>query len=300
MGKRHQSSSSNEQESPLVQCAGLILPWLQPIELSSISSTCKALNDIARAITVTRISDASHLSESFAIPFINTVDDTPYAYFLYTPIQTLALQDPLQARQHWGSEPSARPGFEPGPAVEGACGCECPERCGGGGWGFLGCPCWGRVDSGEVTRECGPSCACGSGCGNRVTLKGVSVKLKVVRDRRKGWGLHADDFIPYGQFVCEYAGELLTTKEARRRQQAYDELALGGRFSSALLVVREHLPSGNICIRINIDATRIGNVARFINHSCDGGNLSTVLRGTLLATYGTFPHELKNFMLSGW
>lgn len=30
-------------------------------------------------------------------------------------------------------------------------------------------------------------------------------------------------------------------------------------------------------MRINIDATRIGNVARFINHSCDGGNLSTVL-----------------------
>lgn len=30
-------------------------------------------------------------------------------------------------------------------------------------------------------------------------------------------------------------------------------------------------------MRINIDATRVGNFARFINHSCDGGNLSTVL-----------------------
>lgn len=57
----------------------------------------------------------------------------------------------------------------------------------------------------------------------------------------------------------------------------YDELASGGHFSPALLVVREHLPSGNACLRFNIDATRIGNVARFINHSCDGGNLSTAL-----------------------
>lgn len=67
------------------------------------------------------------------------------------------------------------------------------------------------------------------------------------------------------------------TEEARNRQRIYDELASGGRFSPALLVVREHLPSGKACLRVNIDATKIGNVARFINHSCDGGNLSVVL-----------------------
>lgn len=98
-----------------------------------------------------------------------------------------------------------------------------------------------------------------------------------MKDGRKGWGLRAGEIIRSGQFVCEYAGELLTTKEARRRQQRYDELSLGGQFSYALLVVREHLPSGKACMRINIDATVIGNIARFINHSCDGGNLSTVL-----------------------
>ncbi|KAL9262399.1 Histone-lysine N-methyltransferase SUVR3-like protein [Drosera capensis] len=74
-----------------------------------------------------------------------------------------------------------------------------------------------------------------------------------------------------------WSGELLTTEETRKRQQKYDELASSGRFSSALLVVREHLPSRKACFRINIDATKIGNVARFINHSCDGGSLSTVL-----------------------
>jgi histone-lysine N-methyltransferase SETMAR len=77
-------------------------------------------------------------------------------------------------------------------------------------------------------------------------------------------------------FLCE-KGELLTTKEAQRRQQYYDELSSRGRFSSALLVVREHLPSGKACLRLNIDATKIGNAARFVNPSCDGGNLSTKL-----------------------
>lgn len=69
----------------------------------------------------------------------------------------------------------------------------------------------------------------------------------------------------------------MTTKEARRRQQTYDELASAGKLSPALLVVREHLPSGKACLRVNMDATKMGNIARFINHSCDGGNLSTIL-----------------------
>lgn len=74
------------------------------------------------------------------------------------------------------------------------------------------------------------------------------------------------------------AGEFLTTAEARRRQRGYDEAASGGgRVSAALLVLREHLPSGRACLRVNIDATAVGNAARFINHSCDGGNLAGVL-----------------------
>lgn len=158
-----------------------------------------------------------------------------------------------------------------GAVVEDACGCDC-QRCDGDS----DCPCK-EMNAPELSRECGPTCRCGLECGNRLTQRGIYVRLKIVKDKKKGWGLHSDQFIQKGDFVCEYAGELLTTKEMRMRQQTYDELALGARFSSALLVVREHLPSGNACMRINIDATRVGNFARFINHSCDGGNLSTVL-----------------------
>ncbi|KAL9670870.1 hypothetical protein QQ045_008429 [Rhodiola kirilowii] len=112
-------------------------------------------------------------------------------------------------------------------------------------------------------------------CGKRMTQRGICVRLKIVKNGRKGCGLYAAEFIQRGQFVCEYAGELLTTNEARRRQAIYDQCSKNCQSSSALLVVREHLPSGKACLRINIDATKVGNVGRFINHSCDGGNLST-------------------------
>lgn len=42
-------------------------------------------------------------------------------------------------------------------------------------------------------------------------------------------------------------------------------------------IVREWLPSCQACLRINIDATKVGNVARFFNHSCGGGNLELVV-----------------------
>lgn len=155
-------------------------------------------------------------------------------------------------------------------------GCDC-ESCDYDSEDQDGCPCFYELNGSDMASECGPSCGCELECGNRLTQRGVSVKLKIVRDSRKGWSLYADQFIQKAQFVCEYAGELLTTKEATKRQHMYDKLSSDGNFASALLVLREHLPSGKACMRINIDATRIGNVARFINHSCDGGNLLTKL-----------------------
>jgi histone-lysine N-methyltransferase SETMAR len=70
------------------------------------------------------------------------------------------------------------------------------------------------------------------------------------------------------------AGELIKTGSARERQKLYDKHNPGRRWQgSALLTLREHLPSREASVRVNIDATMVGNVARFINHSCDGGNL---------------------------
>ena len=58
-----------------------------------------------------------------------------------------------------------------------------------------------------------------------------------------------------------------------------------------LQVVREWLPSCNACLRINVDATSVSNVAHFFNHSCDGGNLVIVLvrvRGSPVPLLGMF------------
>ncbi|XP_022898091.1 histone-lysine N-methyltransferase SUVR3 [Olea europaea var. sylvestris] len=270
---QHQSGGT---EGALLRCADLVLPYLRPAELAAISSTCKTLNHISETITSRRTFDVSRGFEDIAVPSINPVvgDLELYPYFLYTPVQTLELNPEYQ--QSWGSDTDTGLNSRMTDPflfrVEGADGCEC-VRCDSGD---SSCTC---LDSDEslLTRECGPSCRCEMECGNRVTQGGVSVKLKIVKDERKGWGLYAAESIPKGKFVCEYAGELLATKEARRRQQTYDELAPSGHLSPALLVVKEHLPSGNACMRINIDATRVGNVARFINHSCDGGNTSLVI-----------------------
>ncbi|KAL1211532.1 Histone-lysine N-methyltransferase SUVR3 [Cardamine amara subsp. amara] len=268
-----------------LRCANLILPWLNPQELATVSLTCKTLALISKSLTFHRSLNAARSLENLSIPFHNSIDSQRYAYFIYTPFQIPASSPP--PRQWWGgatecgseSRPSSDSVSEHGrfgvslvdESGEKMFGCAC-ERCEEGY-----CKCLGVVGMEEIANECGSGCWCGSDCPNRVSQKGISVRLKIVRDEKKGWCLYADQLIKQGQFICEYAGELLTTDEARRRQSIYDKLRSTQSFTSALLVVREHLPSGQACLRINIDATRIGNVARFINHSCDGGNLSTVL-----------------------
>ncbi|KAF3615242.1 putative 50S ribosomal protein L25-like [Capsicum annuum] len=263
MDKQHRTRESEKHAGSselLCRLAHLVLPYLDAAGLVSVSATCKALHVISNSITSRRISDASRSSENHPIPFFNSVDSQLYDNFMYSPVQTLPSEsgrvrsDPFLFR------------------IEGAQGCTC-ESC---DLDSDNCPCV-DFDSGLPTRECGPSCSCGLECGNRLTQKGISVKLKVVMDRRKGWSLCADELIPKGKFICEYTGELLTTEEARNRQKLYDKISRSSHFSPALLVVKEHLPSGNVCMRINIDATRIGNIARFINHSCDGGNLCTLI-----------------------
>ncbi|KAM7505105.1 hypothetical protein LguiB_004009 [Lonicera macranthoides] len=188
--ERQKRCKSKEEEHHneliLFQCAELFLPYLHPTDLSTISSTCKTLNQIANSITSLRSSDASRSLENRPIPFINTLDSHPYAFFIYTPTTQIG---------RFRSLP---------PLLADACGCDC-QRCDGD----FGCLCK-RVDSAELTRECGPICRCWLECGNRVSQRGISIGLKIVRCKAKGWGLFADQFIRCGQFICEYADTVLT------------------------------------------------------------------------------------------
>ncbi|KAJ1917127.1 Histone-lysine N-methyltransferase setd1b [Mycoemilia scoparia] len=71
------------------------------------------------------------------------------------------------------------------------------------------------------------------------------------------WGLFAAEHIYPGDFVIEYIGERIRERLADIREQKYEEEGIG---SSYLFRVDDE---------IVVDATKCGNVARFINHCCE-------------------------------
>lgn len=198
----------NGSQSSFFDCAELVLPWLTPLELANTSLTCKSLHRISKSITTLRSSDASRTFENLPIPFLNSIDTQPYAFFLYTPAQIPSSSSSPQ-RQSWGwSSSSHEPNWVAPFGAEmlrlvGGGGCGCRDYCGNGDGR---CPCSSLHGLEDVVSECGPSCGCGSECGNRSTQRGVSVKTMIVRDEKKGWCLCADELISRGRFVCEYAG----------------------------------------------------------------------------------------------
>ncbi|KAF7822424.1 histone-lysine N-methyltransferase, H3 lysine-9 specific SUVH5-like [Senna tora] len=101
----------------------------------------------------------------------------------------------------------------------------------------------------SVIFECGSSCKCSTSCINRVTQFGIQFQLEIFKTDLKGWGVRTRSFIPSGSFVCEYVGEVYLDKEAKPQLGADD-------------------CSFKIGHKGYINATRRGNVARFINHSC--------------------------------
>ncbi|KAL7424655.1 hypothetical protein Q5752_000339 [Cryptotrichosporon argae] len=115
--------------------------------------------------------------------------------------------------------------------------------------------------------ECGPACACagggGAGCGNRLTQLGVRAGLYVQRGPR-GFGLHALAPLGAGTFVSLYAGEVLSTVQARARwAAAADHADHADGEGNYVLSVRQ---TG---WELHIDPREKGNVGRFLNHACE-------------------------------
>ncbi|NXP24255.1 SETMR methyltransferase, partial [Scytalopus superciliaris] len=139
------------------------------------------------------------------------------------------------------------------------------------------CPCLSRghnysglclrdTEQGRFARpvfECNALCRCGESCQNRLVQRGLRLRLQVFRTQRKGWGVRTLEFIPRGGFVCEYAGEVLGWAEARRRIQAQRP-----EDPNYIIAVREHLHDGRV-LQTFVDPTHVGNVGRFLNHSCE-------------------------------
>ncbi|CAI7728608.1 unnamed protein product [Closterium sp. NIES-53] len=63
-------------------------------------------------------------------------------------------------------------------------------------------------------------------CPNRSSQRGVQWSLAVVWSGSKGWTLVAQERIPRGAFICQYAGEVVSAGEASARQALYDAAVL--------------------------------------------------------------------------
>lgn len=110
--------------------------------------------------------------------------------------------------------------------------------------------------------ECHDDCSCGQSCCNRVVQHGVTIRLQVFSVGDKGVGVRTLEPIVRGSFVCEYSGEVLSEKSARWRTRNSDPA-----MHNYVLAVREFF--GAKLLITYVDATYVGNVGRFINHSCE-------------------------------
>ncbi|XP_041835586.1 histone-lysine N-methyltransferase SETMAR [Melanotaenia boesemani] len=110
--------------------------------------------------------------------------------------------------------------------------------------------------------ECNALCTCSDACSNRVVQRGLQLRLEVFSTRDRGWGARTLEKIPRGTFVCEYAGEVISFEEARRRQ-----LAQRSEENNYIIAVREHAGTGSVTETF-VDPAQVGNVGRFLNHSC--------------------------------
>jgi hypothetical protein len=90
-------------------------------------------------------------------------------------------------------------------------------------------------------------------------------RLRFARSGIHNWGLFAAERIEPTEMIIEYVGEVIRQKIADVREERYERVGIG---SSYLF----RLDDDTI-----IDATKIGNMARFINHSCEPNSTAKVI-----------------------
>lgn len=128
------------------------------------------------------------------------------------------------------------------------CQCNAEEVCGPSS------ECLNRL----LLTECNPAnCPAGERCRNQRLQRREYPELDILRTEGKGWGLVAKEDVREGQLVVEYVGELINNVEMRKRiavkERDKDDVYYFLTLTKDLI----------------IDAERKGNMARFMNHSCD-------------------------------
>lgn len=137
--------------------------------------------------------------------------------------------------------------------------------------------------------ECSPStCPCGDKCDNQHIQRHEWVQcLERFRAEGKGWGIRTKEPLRSGQFIIEYLGEVVSEQEFRWDASYFCPISFiypEGDWKPFFLI--SYLPhrrnrmmqqyfshSGHYCLNLDsgmvIDSYRMGNEARFINHSCE-------------------------------
>ncbi|XP_070509245.1 histone-lysine N-methyltransferase SUV39H1-A-like [Chironomus tepperi] len=107
----------------------------------------------------------------------------------------------------------------------------------------------------EPIIECCDNCLCDKDCLNRVTQQKRNLSLCLFKTENRGWGVKTLAQIRRGVFILEYTGELMGNVEAGKRPENAYLFDLN----------MDRLNHGFY----TIDAFHYGNLARFVNHSCD-------------------------------
>lgn len=118
-------------------------------------------------------------------------------------------------------------------------------------------PCRANCLNRLLLYECSRKlCPAGPACENQRFQKRTYAETALVRTPGRGWGLLTSQALAAGDFVMEYVGELIDDKECERRLK---ELHTDNIQNFYFLTLAKD--------RI-IDAGPMGNMSRFINHSC--------------------------------
>lgn len=126
----------------------------------------------------------------------------------------------------------------------GSCFCKTSDNCGDS--------CYNRSMQVECVADL---CQCGENCQNQKIQKQMNAPVNVFRTKYKGFGIKAASRIDRGSFIMEYIGEVITKDNYEKR-----------------LMMHYSNDMNFYCISLEksyvIDSRNMGNICRFINHSC--------------------------------
>ena len=107
--------------------------------------------------------------------------------------------------------------------------------------------------------ECDENCRCGVSCRNRKFQNHEYADVYPIKTENRGWGLCAGTFIPKDTFIMQYIGEIYSLDSETGKKRMYE-------YQDKTCTYLMGLPNNRNEV---VDPNRQGNMARFINHSCD-------------------------------